>query len=554
MQKIIGLDIGSYSIKAVEIVNKYKSYEISNFYENVIPQVDELSPDVMLPACMEQLFQENDIKADRIVTAMPGQYISSRILPFNFSDPHKIEAAVFAEIEDAVPFNLDEMIVDHQILGQMSQKTVALVVMTKRAFLASFLEHLHRIDIDPKVVDVDSLAFYNLCPYLEMEPGKCYGLVDVGHEKTSVCLVQDGVLRMFRSINLGGRYITEFLARDLEVSFNEAQRVKHKVSRMLTEQDQGSEMSAADRTVADRITIASNAIVKELGRTLYAFKTWEKSPIERIYLSGGSSVIKNFDNYLTTNLEVETVHNRLEKSSLKINGQLADRMPSMSQSISIGIRAVTSVKRHSQINLRKGPFAYVQDYESVFKAAGAVFKIVAVALLLLSFSYGIKFFSYSKQIDQLQSVYKKELFSAVPDLKRKFRSGRYDFNIIRRDASTELQDRIARKKAATEGFMDLNSDSGALVALQDLSKAVPKEVQVNMVEYRFETKADGTGKIRIRVEADSYDTIAKFEQSLKSISSLKEINEKSSDSKPGTEIIVAVVEADYNPGQSRESL
>ena len=387
-----------------------------------------------------------------------------------------------------------------------------------------------------------------------MEEGKCYGLVDVGHEKTSVCLVQDGVLRMFRSINLGGRYITEFLARDLEVSFNEAQRVKHRVSRMLTEQDQGSEMSAADRTVADRITIASNAIVKELGRTLYAFKTWEKSPIERIYLSGGSSVIKNFDHYLTTNLEVETVHNRLEKSSLKINSQLADQMPSMSQSISIGIRAVTSVKRHSQINLRKGPFAYVQDYESVFKAAGDVFKVVAVALLLLSFSYGIKFFSYSKQIEQLQSVYKKELFSVAPELKKKLRSGRYGFSVMLDNAETVLNDRISGKKAATEGFIDINSNSGALVALQDLSKAVPKEVQVNMVEYRFETKADGTGKIRIRVEADSYDTIAKFEQSLKTISSLSELNEKSSETKPGTEIIVAVVEADYNPGKSRESL
>ena len=82
MQKIIGLDIGSFSIKAVEIVNKYNSYEISNFYENVIPQIDELSPDLVIPACMEQLFQENNLQADRIVTAMPGQYISSRILPF----------------------------------------------------------------------------------------------------------------------------------------------------------------------------------------------------------------------------------------------------------------------------------------------------------------------------------------------------------------------------------------------------------------------------------------------------------------------------------------
>ena len=554
MQKIIGLDIGSYSIKAVEIVNKYKSYEISNFYENIIPQIDELSPDIMLPTCMEQLFQENQLKADRIVTAMPGQYISSRILPFNFSDPHKIEAAVFAEIEDAVPFNLDDMIIDHQILGQMSRKTVALVVMTKKSFLASFLEHLHRINIDPKVVDVDSLAFYNLCPYLEMDPGKCYGLVDVGHEKTSVCLVQDGVLRMFRSINLGGRYLTEFLARDLEVSFNEAQRIKHRVSRILTDRSEKTNLDPMDHTISERITIASNAIVKELGRTFYAFKTWEKSPIDRIYLSGGSSVIKNFDTYLTDNLEVETVHNHLERSNLKTNIALANKMPSMSQSISIGIRAVTSVKRHSQINLRKGQFAYVQDYESVFKGVWSVFKIVAIALLLLSVSYSIKYFSYTKQIEKLQEIYKKELFAVVPDLKKKFRSNRYEFKIIKRDANIELKDRIARKKAATDGFLELNSGSGSLIALQDLSKSIPKDVQINLVEYRFETKSDGSGKIRLRVEADSYDTIAKFEQALKGINALKNIVEKSSDSKPGSDIIVAVVEADFKTRSTSESL
>ena len=79
MQKIIGLDIGSYSIKAVEIINTFKSYEISNFYENVIPNIEELSPDVIIPACMEQLFRENNIHADRIITAMPGQYISRGI-------------------------------------------------------------------------------------------------------------------------------------------------------------------------------------------------------------------------------------------------------------------------------------------------------------------------------------------------------------------------------------------------------------------------------------------------------------------------------------------
>ena len=58
---------------------------------------------------------------------MPGQYISSRIMPFHFSDPHKVEAAVYSEVEDAVPFNLDDMIVDHQILGTMNEKTIVTI-------------------------------------------------------------------------------------------------------------------------------------------------------------------------------------------------------------------------------------------------------------------------------------------------------------------------------------------------------------------------------------------------------------------------------------------
>ena len=54
--------------------------------------------------------------------------------------------------------------------------------------------------------------------------------MDIGNEKTTVCIVRNGLLRMFRSINLGGRYITDFLASDLQVDFAEAQRIKHHVS------------------------------------------------------------------------------------------------------------------------------------------------------------------------------------------------------------------------------------------------------------------------------------------------------------------------------------
>jgi general secretion pathway protein L len=547
MQKIIGLDIGSYSIKAVEIINTFKSYEISNFYENVIPHIEELSPDVIIPACMEQLFRENNIEADRIITAMPGQYISSRILPFQFSDPRKIEAAVLSVVEDAVPFDLDDMIVDHQILGTMDKQTIALVVMTRKTFLSSFLEHLQRINIDPKLVDVDSLAFYNLCPYLPMEPGKCYGIVDVGHEKTSVCIVQDGVLRMFRSINLGGRYISEFLARDLETDFNEAQRIKHRVSQVFCDADSGESLVGDDRMIAERMTLASNAIVKELGRTFYAFKTWEKAPISGVFLSGGTAYIKNFDRYLSDHLEVEVFGNRLGDSELKVNPALANEMNRMAQGISIGMRAITSVKRHSQINLRRGPFAYVQDYESVLRAAGTAFKVVAVALLLLIFLYGVQYFSYRKHIDGLQEQYKKEFTATFPDFKKKLTSESYTISAMRKDAKSKFDADANEREKAVNQFLAVNSKSGSMVSLQEISAAIPKETKLDVTMYQYTDNPDGTGRVVIKGETDTFDAFAAILEAMKKVDVLTEVQEKSSGYKPGTDqkVIEFVIHANY---------
>jgi type IV pilus assembly protein PilM len=547
MQRVIGLDIGSYSIKAVEIVNTFKSYEIANFYENVIPHVEELDPDIIIPACMEQLFHENNLKADRIITAMPGQYISSRIMTFAFSDPRKIEAAILSQLEDAVPFNMDDMIIDHQVLGTMDGQTITLAVLTRKNFLRSFLEHLQRIEIDPKLVDVDSLAFYNLASYMEMPPGQCVGLVDVGHEKTSVCIVQDGVLRMFRSINLGGRYLTEFLARDLETDFADAQRVKHRVSRVLCDDDQATDLSGDDKLIAERMTLAANAVVKELGRTFYAFKTWEKAPLSKLYISGGTSRIKNFSKYLQDQLEIPVEVNRIDQTALKINPTLANHMAIMPQSVAIGMRAVGSMKRHSQINLRQGEFAYVQNYESILKGAGVAFRVVAVALLLLCVSYGIQYIFYKRQIDALQAQYLKEYTAIFSTAKTQYVPGRFTFEKLKGDAVAKLTKEINHKKSAVTQFMDDNSASPALVVLKSLSEGIPKENKVDITLYQYNTVLTGGGKLVLKGETDGYASVASIVEAVKKIQTLKNVEEKQSGAKPGTDnkVIEFTIHADY---------
>jgi type IV pilus assembly protein PilM len=547
MQKVIGLDIGSYSIKAIEIINTFKSYEVVNFYETVIPNLEGVPLDAIVPICMEQLFQEHNLTADRILTAMPGQFISSRVIPFSFNDPRKIASSIAIELEEYVPFNMDDMIVDHQILGTAKGKTMALAVMTRKAFLRNFLDLLSRVNIDPKLVDVDSLAFYNLCPTFTIPEEECYALVDIGNEKTSVCIIKGGVLRMFRSINLGGRYITDFLARDIECSFHEAQRAKHAVSRVLHGGYDGSELSTFDRRVAEAITMATNAIVKELGRTFYAFKTWDKEPIGRVIISGGTSRLMDFELFLSEQLEMRVEKFSLAETNVTISGSLAGKEEILPQSLAIGLRAVTNLKKHSQINLRRGEFAYVQNYESIMRGVAKSFKVISLVLVLLMITYVVKYYFYNQQIEKVKQQYVQEFTSVFPDQKRKFADKNLTFKKIRSDAEKQLKQGIKEKRAAIAEFTLATNESGALRVMKEISEALPKEVKLDVTEFDFRTTQPGQGKLTIRAETDNFASQAAILEALGKTDSLRKVEEKNSGSKPGSDgkIIEFTIQADY---------
>jgi type IV pilus assembly protein PilM len=557
MQKVIGLDIGSYSIKAIEIVNTFKSYEVVNFYEVVIPNLESVPLDAIVPICMEQLFQEHNLQADRILTAMPGQFISSRVIPFSFNDPRKIAASVAIEIEEYVPFNMDDMIIDHQILGTAKGKTMALAVMTRKAFLRNFLDLLSRVNIDPKLVDVDSLSFYNLSPTLNIPDEECYALVDVGNEKTSVCIIKGGVLRMFRSINLGGRYITDFLARDLDVNFHEAQRIKHRVSRVFHGDYRGEDLSEADRMVSERITLAANAIVKELGRTIYAFKTWEsREPITRIIVTGGTSKLQNFEKFLTDQLEIPVEKIDLSKTSVVISPDLMSRQEILPQSLAIGLRAVNNLKTHSQINLRRGEFAYVQNYETIMRGVAKAFKVISLVLALLMVTYIVKYYFYGKQIDKVREQYVQEFTSNFPELKKKYSSPAIAFKKMRSDAESKLKSSIRDKKTAVEEFKLSTNESGAVSVMKEISLAVPKETKIDVTEFDFKTTLPGQGKLVLRAETDNFASQSAILEAFNKIRVLQNVQEKNSGAKPGSDgkVIEFTIQADYVHPSSETTL
>ncbi len=355
---------------------------------------------------------------------------------------------------------------------------------------------------------------------------------------------------MFRSINLGGRYITDFLARDLETSFHDAQRAKHRVSRVLYSEDVGDSLSAEDRIVAERTTLASNAIVKELGRTFYAYKNWDKQPLTKIIVSGGTSRLTNFDRFLAEQLEVHVERFSLANTDLIVNPELEGRQEILLQSLAIGLRAVTNVKKHSQINLRRGEFSYVQNYESMLRGATLALKLFVILMGILAVTYGFKYYFYQTQISKVAEEYKKEFVKVLPDQRKRANRSNVVFTKLRRDSENMLKSKIAEKQNAIEEFRLVNKESGALRILKEVSTQLPKSIKIDVTLFEFKTTFPGEGTLILKAETDNFSSQSAIIEALGKVAILKDIEEKQSGTKPGSDgkIIEFTVHANYKAG------
>jgi Tfp pilus assembly PilM family ATPase len=112
MQRILGLDIGSFSIKAVEIQNSFKTYRITRFYEIEIPEIEGLDHSIVGMTAVRQLFTEHNLDADRTYTAMMGLLVSLRMFRFQNVKKRNIPIVVQNEFESQAPFSLDEVVID----------------------------------------------------------------------------------------------------------------------------------------------------------------------------------------------------------------------------------------------------------------------------------------------------------------------------------------------------------------------------------------------------------------------------------------------------------
>ena len=552
MQKILGLDIGSYSIKAVEILNTFKAYKVTKFYEIAIPEIDGLDQQLVGITAVKQLFTENEVDADRTYTAMMGLLVSMRVLNLQNVKKRMLPQIVENELESTAPFSMEDVVIDQQIIDSKDGITSVLAVMCRKDHVEAYLSGLKELDIEPKIIDVDYISFLNLYPFLQFEedaspepsqvgkkgavhaaPSKCRLLIDIGHLKTSMVLFNNGKLVTARTIRMGGRYFTDALQKGLGVSFNEAQRLKHAVSYIEFRPDAKPKAGQEKEfLVAKNLGVAVTELLKELIRTMHSFKAQERLIPDSIVITGGSTAIRNLPEFLQEMLEIPVNRMVFDSARLKIEDVELMKSPSIAQALAVGLRGVPG-KVQSSINLRKGELALVGSYDTVIRQITNISLLVASLLICLIGSYGLRWWLYGKQIDQLKDQYRKEVTKILGQeprtLKNMAASGKWDIKTYSGSALKIVTEETKNRETILKQYASRQS-AFPLRILEEVSKSIAKDVLIDVTNFSMQGN-----QVILEGETDSFTTSEKILSLLKGVTLFSNVERKSQENKPGSD-------------------
>ncbi|MFH1018151.1 MAG: pilus assembly protein PilM [Pseudomonadota bacterium] len=510
-QRILGLDIGSYSIKAASFTTTFKFFELTDLYESPPLQMDDLEPaerKVVVKEALARLLHDNHLEPTAVITALSGVNVSTRILTLPLPD-RQVERVLPFELESHIPFELDEIIIDHHTISTSKARTTCLAAAVKKSVLAEHLELLKGADLDPAYVGLDSLALYNLHLLTLREEGGTYAIVDIGHQKTSVCIVSGFQPRSVRTLYMGGRDITEAIHTGLDLTWEQAAEVKH--NHGILELENHPLQSKDLRRLSSVIRQAVDPIVREVMQTLQAFRAQggdagsPGQPVEKIFLCGGTSLIRNLPEYLGGLTSLPVAHIQIFGRHDEAERKLGARQPSFAQAVGLGMRLAargSAAKRTASLNFRKGTFTFAKDLSGIKEKAVFFGKWVAVIFVLALFHLGFRYQSLARQNSLIERSILRIYSEIVPNEPSKPKNAAAALKAL----ETRIGKYEQQQAILTAGLNDLT----ALGILREVSQRIPPEIPLDTQELSIDRN-----KITLRGNTDSYASVDRIIAALK---------------------------------------
>ncbi|NIU87075.1 MAG: type IV pilus assembly protein PilM [Nitrosopumilaceae archaeon] len=338
---VVGLDIGSSSIKLVELKGSKKGFQLKNLGEALLP------PDAIVNKVINNsenvidsiatLVDDLNVKSKNVAIGVSGHSVIIKKVSMPKMSDKELRESIPWELEQYIPQSVEDVNYDFQILpGETAEGNMeVLIIAAKKDIAAGYLNSVVDAGLNPVVVDVDVFALENMYDENYFESQGVVALVNVGASIINVNILREGISIFTRDITTGGNQFTEMIQKEFDVNFEEAEKMKYSL---------GSDSSSQElkRIAGD----FNNMICGEIKRTLDFFtNTIWKEKVNSVLIGGGSSKIPEMEETLksmaNTNVEILNPFRNIGYSNKDFDSDyISDIGPKMSIATGLALRKV----------------------------------------------------------------------------------------------------------------------------------------------------------------------------------------------------------------------
>ncbi|HEX3036837.1 MAG TPA: type IV pilus assembly protein PilM [Thermodesulfobacteriota bacterium] len=306
-KEIIGLDIGSSSVKIAEIkLSRQGGYQLKNIGEAFLPHGAIINKAIVnsdpVVDAISNLVNDLKIKTKNAVISISGHFVNIKKVSLPQMNERELREAIPWELDQYMPHSIEDVNYDFQILpGETPEGNMdVLIVAAKKDVTSGYISLVSDAGLNPIVVDVDVFALENMYEMNYNSSNGVVALVNIGASVTNINILKDGFSVFTRDVSIGGREFTDWIQREFSVDYEEAEEMKLSLGSAEVSPD-------LDRLAHDFIDLVSG----EIKRTLEFFsKTLWKEEVDKVVLGGGSSKVPQIKERLeqVTGATVEMVN------------------------------------------------------------------------------------------------------------------------------------------------------------------------------------------------------------------------------------------------------
>lgn len=344
-KRVAGLDIGSSSVKMVELDGKPNSLNLVSLGFENLPSDTIIDGQIMelntVSDCIQNVCNNHQIEANQVVTGVSGHSVIIKNIALPAMSAEELEESIDWHAEEHIPYDLADVSLDYQVTAESADSTNVLIAACKRERIDNIKQAIQLAGKQPVVIDVDTFALQN-CYEANYDPAESdvVTLLNIGASTMNVNIVKGTRSLFSRDITVGGSQFTDVLQRSLGLNFQEAEGLKRGVA--------NAAPNVEEKSIEPLMNNVTEVVAMEIQKTFDFYRATtddNETQVQKILISGGGSKLAGLAQDLSQRLELPVeVLNPFRKIYIDSNrfdpDYIKEIVPEMAVAVGLAMRGV----------------------------------------------------------------------------------------------------------------------------------------------------------------------------------------------------------------------